>query len=129
MSERPSGAAAASERLVSLDALRGFDMLWIVGGGGLIEAANKISDGGLIRVIAHQMHHKEWEGFAFEDLIFPLFVFIVGISIVLSLGRILERHGRAGAVRRIVSRAIVLYLLGLITYGGISKGWGNVRLL
>jgi predicted acyltransferase len=122
-------APAQPERLVSLDALRGFDMFWIVAAEGLVEGLRKVSDTGLIHGLAEQLDHVGWIGFHFEDLIFPLFVFISGVSLVFSLGRRLEAGGRAGAVGRIVRRALPLYLLGIFYYGGFSTPFDQIRLL
>ena len=61
-----------------------------------------------------------WEGFRFYDFIFPLFIFITGVAIVLSLPRLVEREGKAHAHWRVLRRALLLYGLGLIYYGGIS---------
>src|SRR5665647_1577432 len=69
------------ERLQSLDVLRGFDMLWIIGGGSLIVALAETTKWGWLQVIAEQMEHVPWAGFHFEDLIFPLFMFISGVAI------------------------------------------------
>ncbi|MGA8356089.1 MAG: hypothetical protein WB772_01920, partial [Xanthobacteraceae bacterium] len=62
-------------------------------------------------------------------LIFPLFVFLTGVSIVLSLPRLVEREGRAKAHLRVLRRSLLLYLLGVIAYGGISQHWTDIRLL
>src|SRR5664279_960127 len=100
---------AQPARLMSLDALRGFDMFWIVGADALVEGLRKLSDGRVMQGLAGQLEHANWSGFHFEDLIVPMFVFIVGVSLVFSLSREIEQHGRAGAVRRIVPRAGLLY--------------------
>lgn len=121
--------AAASTRLLSLDALRGFDMFWIVGAEGLVHALDKISDTGAVRALANQLRHKPWEGFAFYDLIFPMFVFIVGVSLVFSLGKILNQEGTLGAYKRILRRSILLFALGLWYYGGASNEWPNIRVM
>lgn len=118
-----------ARRLLCLDALRGFDMFWIVGADALPDALRKIGDAAPIRVLATQMEHCQWEGFHFYDLIFPLFVFMAGVSIVFSIGRLVEERGKAAAVRRVVTRGIVLYVLGLLYYGGFAKGLDHVRLL
>jgi predicted acyltransferase len=122
-------AGAPSERLMSLDALRGFDMFWIVGAEGLVHALRKISPNGVTGFLSSQLTHKDWAGFAFYDLIFPLFVFIVGASIVFSLPKTIERYGRAGAFRRILVRGLLLFVAGLIYSGGVSRGWQGVRIL
>jgi predicted acyltransferase len=116
-------------RLLSLDALRGFDMFWIIGADSLVAGLRKISDTGAIKFVADQLEHEAWEGLRFEDLIFPLFVFIVGISVALSLPRTIQQSGRNAAVRRIFRRAILLYLLGIIYYGGFATAFADIRLL
>ena len=122
-----SPAPSASRRLMSLDALRGFDMFWIVGGEELVHALYKGSPNGLTHLLDRQMDHQPWEGVHFYDLIFPLFVFIVGASIVFSLNRTIEQVGKAAALKRILVRSLVLYCFGLLVYGGISKGIDQVR--
>lgn len=116
----PAAPQIPRQRLMSLDALRGFDMFWIVGGEEIIHALHDLSDNRAVSLVAAQMDHKPWEGMAFYDLIFPLFVFVVGVSLVFSLGRTIEREGRAAAVRRLVYRTVVLYLLGIFYYGAFD---------
>ncbi len=53
--------AKAKERLYSLDTLRGFDMLWIIGGGSLLGALAKATEWGWVEVLAKQMHHVPWD--------------------------------------------------------------------
>jgi len=65
-------AAAKPVRLMSLDALRGFDMFWIVGADALVEALRKSSDGRVAQGLAGRLEHASWAGFHFEDLIFPM---------------------------------------------------------
>ncbi|SRR6266481_4610683 len=113
-------------RLISLDALRGFDMFWIMGGDMILRSLPKIHDSTFTRALAAQMEHCEWSGFHFYDLIFPLFVFIVGVSLVFSLSRMLERSGRLATLKRIFIRSIVLFLLGIFYMGGIANGFKNV---
>ncbi len=122
-------ASPAPPRVVSLDAMRGFTMLWIVGGGGLAKAMKAFGDGQPAQFLAAQFEHAQWEGFRFEDLIFPMFVFIAGASLVFSLTRIVARENRALAARRIIVRALVLFALGVIYNGGWSNGFENVRWL
>src|SRR2546426_8654853 len=125
---REATNASSSARLVSVDALRGFDMFWILGGDYLLRSLPKIHDSPLTRELAAQMEHCEWAGFHFYDLIFPLFVFIVGVSLVFSLTRRIERAGRAAAVKRIVIRSVILFLLGIFYMGGVANGFKNVYL-
>ena len=79
--------------------------------------------------LGDQFTHADWEGLRFYDFIFPLFIFITGVSIVLSLPRFVEREGKTKAYLRILRRSLLLYVLGLIAYSGISQQWADVRLL
>jgi predicted acyltransferase len=124
-----AAAAPVAQRLLSLDALRGFDMFWIVGAEGLVHGLRKISDTGPIKLLADQLEHKPWAGFHFEDLIFPLFVFIIGVSLVFSLTKTIAQSGRRVAVGRILRRSALLYLLGILYYGGLSTPVEKIRLL
>jgi len=116
-------------RLVSLDALRGFDMFWIMGADALGGIAAAMTNGqtGWTRHVAEHLEHVPWAGFHFYDLIFPLFLFIAGVSLVYSLGRAVEEKGRGEAMVRLFQRGLLLYLLGVLYYGGISKGLDAVR--
>ncbi len=116
-------------RLMSLDALRGFTMFWIIGGDSIGSALAGTEPTGLMKLLSEQLEHVKWEGFRFYDLIFPTFVFIVGVSLVFSLSRIDATGGRPAAVRRIVRRTVLLYLLGIFYYGAWGQGWEHVRLL
>jgi predicted acyltransferase len=114
---------------MSLDALRGFDMFWIVGGDALIAALHKVIKDPYLARFAEQFDHVKWAGFHFEDLIFPMFVFIVGVSLVFSLTRTIEQEGRTKTAVRILRRALLLYLLGIFYYGGFSTPFERIRLL
>lgn len=61
---------ANKPRLMSLDALRGFDMFWILGGEALFAALLLLTTWGGWRWFDGQMHHSSWHGFTFYDLIF-----------------------------------------------------------
>jgi predicted acyltransferase len=114
---------------VSLDALRGFDMFWILGGDFVMQVLGAMSGGGPLQTLGNQFEHKAWAGFAFYDLIFPLFVFIVGASLVFSLTRLVESHGRATAVKRVLRRGALIFLLGVFYSGGVTNAWPDIRLL
>jgi predicted acyltransferase len=120
---------AKTTRLMSLDALRGFDMFWIVGAEELVAGLRKVSDSRVVQGLADQLEHVQWEGFHFEDLIFPMFVFIAGVSLVFSLSRTIEQEGRGRAVWHILRRAALLFALGIFYSGGFSKSFADIRLL
>ena len=60
----------SSQRVLSIDALRGFDMFWIVGGGAIFSSLHDIFDSPITEEIKNQLQHVPWEGFQFEDQIF-----------------------------------------------------------
>lgn len=115
-------------RLVSLDALRGFDMFWIVGGSAVIQSLDKMWRTPLTDALALQFKHAHWKGFRCYDVIFPLFLFIIGVSIVFSLDKALSTGGRARALVRVARRSVLLFALGVIYYGGFMKPWPDVQL-
>lgn len=134
--DAPPAPSPVPERLLSLDALRGFDMFWIMGadalGGALRTFGQKLQGlptsehpHGFIGLLAEQLEHVEWAGFRFYDLIFPLFVFIAGVSIVFSLGKRLDAGDRTDAFLRVIKRGLLLYLLGIFYYGGFSAMEGR----
>ena len=121
--------APKSERLLSLDALRGFDLFWIVGGHEIIVALLALTGWGWLAVVNTQLGHVAWNGFHFEDLIFPLFLFMAGVSTPYSLTRRLTEGARAEVCRKIVQRGLILVLLGIIYNNGLQwKGLENMRL-
>ena len=126
---KPGHGLAASQRFMSVDALRGFDMFWIVGADGLAIALNHLSKSAPTNFIVHQLGHAEWTGFRFEDLIFPLFVFLMGMSVVFSLTKIIQQEGRFAAMKRVTRRSILLFVIALIYSGGESSAWPDIRLM
>ncbi len=119
----------ASDRLVSLDALRGFDMFWILGADALVQALGEVNGSPVARFFAGQLDHRAWVGFTFYDLIFPLFIFISGASLVYSLTRQIEQHGRAAAARRVLIRGSLIFVIGIFYSGGFTNPWPDLRLL
>ena len=117
-----------SERLLSLDALRGFDLFWIVGGHGILVALFKLTEWGWLGAIDAQLKHVDWNGFQAYDLIFPLFLFMAGVSTPYSLTRRLTEGARAEVCRKIIQRGLILVVLGVIYNNGLQwKGLENMR--
>ena len=95
------------QRLQSLDALRGFDMLFIMGGASLFVALATLFPNPFFQAIAGQMEHVEWNGLAHHDTIFPLFLFIAGISFPFSLEKQRGKGMTEGAIyKKIVRRGL-----------------------
>ena len=110
-------------------------MFWILGADGAMVSLGEMLRGDssifnkLADVLQTQFSHVVWEGLTFYDFIFPLFIFVTGVAIAPSLTRIVERDGMAKAHLRVLRRAVLLYVLGVAYYGGISQHWGDVRWL
>ena len=120
--------APKSERLLSLDALRGFDLFWIIGGHGIVVALLALTGWGWLATVDAQLGHVAWNGFHFEDLIFPLFLFMAGVSTPYSLTRRLTEGARGEVCRKIIQRGLILVLLGVIYNNGLQwKGLENMR--
>ena len=120
--------APKSERLLSLDALRGFDLFWIVGGHGILVALFKLTEWGWLGAIDAQLKHVDWNGFQAYDLIFPLFLFMAGVSTPYSLTRRLTEGARSEVIRKVIQRGLILVLLGIIYNNGLQwKGLENMR--
>jgi len=104
-------------RLVCVDALRGFDMLWIIGGSEvLITLADATGFKFLSNMPAHFDH--SWGQFHFYDLIMPLFLFIVGVVMPVSFKKRADRgETKKKLYTHVIRRVIILYILGLIASG------------
>lgn len=126
-----AAATSVTERLISVDALRGFDMFWILGADYLVASLKEItgSENGVLGWMAVQLEHVEWEGFVFYDMIFPLFVFLMGVAITFSLDKVVEKEGKKGAYIRIVKRFVLLFLCGVLYNGGLSREWPQIRIM
>lgn len=129
-SETPRGPAVQSNRLASIDALRGFDMFWIIGGGALVKAVIRLFADPLPAAVQEQMSHVPWEGFTAWDLIMPLFLFLVGTSMPFSFARRLESgRGKAGIYVKVFRRVVILWVLGMIAQGHLLDfDWSTLRL-
>jgi len=112
---------APSTRLMSLDALRGFDMFWIIGGAGFVEAIARAIKPEFGDKIAFLTEHPEWNGYTAYDQIFPLFMFIAGAAIPFSLVKRLEEgESKSALYWKVIRRGLLLVLFGMI-YNGLLR--------
>ncbi|QHS63234.1 acyltransferase family protein [Chitinophaga agri] len=126
-------------RLVSLDALRGFDMFWIMSGEHIIHELAKATNWPVFRVMSAQLHHTVWNGFTFYDMIFPLFLFISGISMPYSMQKKVQLAGVGEAFElpwkdkkalylSMLRRTLLLIILGCIVNGLLAfRGYEQTR--
>lgn len=119
----------SKQRLLSLDTLRGFDMFWIIGGDILFKALGQQTNWSWTNAIARNMDHAEWQGFYGFDLIFPLFMFISGVAIPYALFSKIEKGtAKRSMYPKILKRAGILILLGIIYNGGLNFDFENLRI-
>jgi predicted acyltransferase len=110
----------SKERVISVDALRGFDMFWIMGGDIGFQALDKVFQNRLSGFIKVQFDHVEWFGFHFEDLIMPLFLLLVGFSMVYSYRKRLSTSSSDKPLwMHTLKRIALLWLLGMIVQGNL----------
>lgn len=105
----PLPTAAPTARLVSLDAMRGFTMFWLMGGKAFVLAVSGLLGLGFVR---YQLTHSAWEGVRYYDLIWPSFMLMVGVSIPYSFARRSLAQTRGQLLRDAWKRAAILFLLG-----------------
>jgi predicted acyltransferase len=115
-------------RIASLDALRGFDMFWIIGGDAVCRSLPAITNAPWARFLAGQVEHKPWAGFTFYDLIFPLFLFIIGAVFPFSLLKRAEKGESQRSIHlHVLKRSLILILLGLVAGGILRFDFANMR--
>ena len=117
-----SPEVSAGTRLKSLDALRGFDMFWIIGGGEVVRGLAKAWDTPVLSAFVPQLEHVRWQGLHCWDVIWPLFMFIVGVAIPFSIAR----RRAAGASSRSLFlhalwRSLILFAIGTATQGNLLE--------
>lgn len=109
------------QRLYSLDALRGFDMFWIMGAEEIFHGMAKATSSTFWQTLSNQFTHPAWNGFHFYDLIFPLFLFIAGVATPYSVGRELEKgKSKQQVLLRVIKRGLILVILGIIYNNGLQ---------
>ena len=115
----PQQPSVLPGRVMSIDALRGFDMFWLMNGRAIAIALAALAGGWWNQTARTQLSHSDfgghWVGFTFWDFIAPLFLFVIGLSMPYSISKRLERgDSRRALYRHIVQRTAVLILLGWV---------------
>jgi predicted acyltransferase len=110
-----------NNRLVSLDVLRGFDMFWIIGADEIVHGMAKMTKTSFWENFSDQLRHPQWNGFTMYDLIFPLFIFLAGVSTPFSIGKALEEGtSKEKLLYRVFQRGFILILLGIVYNNGLT---------
>jgi predicted acyltransferase len=118
----PLSSAPPNQRLLSLDALRGFTMFWIMGGRELLLAVVACLAPSNFDAVEIQLTHPRWQGFVAWDMIMPLFLFLVGAAMPFALGKRCERDRTKRSVYwRIARRVALLWILGMVAQGSLLK--------
>lgn len=119
---------ATKQRLLSLDTLRGFDMLWIIGADLLFRKLGEVTNWPWAVAWGNQLDHVPWAGFHAYDLVFPLFMFISGVAIPFAiLGKQEQGTPKKLLYKKIFIRAIALVSLGLIYNSLLDFNFSNLR--
>ncbi|MEP6757361.1 MAG: DUF5009 domain-containing protein, partial [Chthonomonadales bacterium] len=118
-------------RLLSLDVLRGFNMFWIMGADEFFkEVAKKVDNPTVSWVTDIFCRHVEWQGIRYHDMIFPLFLFIIGVALPYSTAKAMENGATQNQVAlKIIKRTLILIALGFLYYHVLDlKGWEHQRM-
>jgi heparan-alpha-glucosaminide N-acetyltransferase len=112
-----------TERLMGLDAYRGFIMLAMASGGfGLAKLATHFPESPPWQTFAYQLEHVPWRGGGFWDLIQPSFMFMVGVAMPFSsAGRRAQGQSWSRLFRHALVRSLILIALGVFLSSTGSK--------
>lgn len=110
---------SSSKRLESLDALRGFDLFFLVALGPLMHSLARTANVEWLNESMWVFSHVSWEGFSPWDLIMPLFLFMSGISMPFSLSRYKSIFDKRPLLRRLAKRILLLWIFGMMCQGNL----------
>jgi predicted acyltransferase len=108
-----------TERLGSLDILRGFDLFCLVAFQPVFRALAKAMDTPWMDAINTQFEHVPWEGYVFWDIIMPLFMFMAGASMPFAFAKYLNQGSKAQLYKRILKRVLLLWIFGMMCQGNL----------
>ena len=109
-------------RIASIDALRGFDMLFIIFLDHFFQALNVGVGSPFTNALAKQFDHPEWFGSSLYDIVMPLFLFVVGAAIPFALSkRKQENAGLKAIYTKLIRRFVILFILGWIVQGHLLE--------
>ena len=108
-----------SQRLESLDILRGFDLFMLVGLEMAMHHLSVAIDTPTFHSFMWCFTHVDWEGFSTWDLVMPLFMFMSGITIPFALSRYKDAKDKSLIYKRIFKRVVLLWIFGMMCQGNL----------
>lgn len=109
-----------NERLLSLDVLRGFDLIMLVALQPFLVISLKELDCEWINdTLLYQLDHAQWEGMRVWDFVMPLFLFMSGVTMPYSLPKYKANNGNIKVWQRVIKRVLLLFALGMVVQGNI----------
>lgn len=119
MPDSPTAKIATSDRLVSLDVFRGITIAGMV----------LVNNPGTWSHIYWPLAHASWHGWTPTDLVFPFFLFIVGVAIPLAFGRRMEQGGsKHDLYLKIAKRTLIIFALGIFLAGFPYFPFSTIRI-
>lgn len=130
---------ATNGRLISLDVLRGFVMFWIMSGEHIFHALAKAAPIPVFVWMSSQLHHTDWNGITFYDMIFPIFLFVAGVSMPYSFDKKMNSAGvktpmelptkeKQKIYLSMLKRTCILLILGCVVNGVLRfDGYDQTR--
>jgi predicted acyltransferase len=96
-------------------------MFWIIGAEDIVHGLAKVTHSPFWESFSAQLRHPEWNGFTMYDLIFPLFIFLAGVSTPFSVGKALDEGiSKNVLLKRVVKRGMILFILGVVYNNGLT---------
>ena len=108
-----------TQRLESLDILRGFDLFMLVGLEVAMHQLSTAVNTPAFHSFMWCFTHVDWEGFSSWDLVMPLFMFMSGITIPFALSRYKDAKDKTLIYRRIFKRVVLLWIFGMMCQGNL----------
>ncbi|WP_444995784.1 transmembrane glucosamine N-acetyltransferase NagX [Aliikangiella sp. IMCC44359] len=98
-------------------------MIWILGAEGLFSALFVLTGWSVWQSLSNQFVHSEWHGFTFYDLIFPLFIFLSGVTLGIANKSLIKLpySQRLPIYKKAFTRVILLCIFGVV----YNHGWGT----
>lgn len=108
-----------TQRLESLDVLRGFDLFCLVALESTLHPLDRALGTPWFHSFMWGFTHVKWEGFSTWDLVMPLFLFMAGVSMPFAFSRFRSDPDKGAVYRRIIKRVVLLWIFGMMCQGNL----------